>query len=66
MNLSDFEFTNCRYNPRSKTFISDLQKDIPEFRDTKIEQIKPVFTYIVLMYDKESPFQRKYTKYYVI
>ena len=62
--ISDFDFSGCRYNPRDQKFTLNLKEDIPAFNETKVQGIKPIFTYIVILYDKESPLHRKYPEYY--
>jgi len=62
--ITEYDFSKCRYNPREAGFVSDMAREIPEFRVTKVNNRKQVFTYIIAMYDKESPLQRRFLDYY--
>jgi hypothetical protein len=62
--ITDFDFSKCRYNPRDKDFIKTISSDIPAFKDTPLKEKQKIFSYVVIMYDKESPLHRKYPEYY--
>lgn len=62
--LSDFDFSDCRYDPRKKTFPTVISQDIPEFSKYEGEARRNVFAYIVCMYDKKSPLWSKENEYF--
>jgi hypothetical protein len=62
--ITDFDFSKCRYDPRSKDFITTISNDIPEFKSAPSDNRQKIFAYIVAIYDKNSPLHRKFPDYY--
>ena len=54
-NLKQHDFTSCLFDPTSAGFVKDLIDEYKEFASYKGENKKSVFTYVVILYDKESP-----------
>lgn len=64
MDLRDFDFSKCRYNPLSKTFIKSIESRIPSFAEYEEKDKKRVFQYVVVLYDKHSPLWSKEPEYF--
>jgi hypothetical protein len=64
MNLKDFDFSKCRYSPLAKMFLSSLSKSIPAFGEYDKANRRAVFTYVVILYDKNSPLWAKEPQYF--
>lgn len=64
MELKEFDFSKCRYNPLAKTFIATISKGIPAFAEYDKPNKKVVFRYVVALYDKESPIWYKEPEYF--
>ena len=64
MELKEFDFTHCRFNPNGKTFTSSISQAIPEFGAYDAKNRKQIFQYIVCLYDKNSPLWQKEPEYF--
>jgi hypothetical protein len=62
--INNLDFSGCRYDPTSKHFTAEIKEAIPEFQSYKGEYPKRVFTYIVCLYDKNSPLWTKQPEYF--
>jgi len=63
MTFKESDYDKCLFNPFRNKFLSDIQDSIPLFKDFKDPDLgkKRVYTWIVLTFDKASPwwFQEK-------
>lgn len=65
MRLStDYDFSDCKYDPRSSKFVDEICESIPAFDSYQGEERDRVFGYIVAMYDKRSPMRSKVPEYF--
>jgi len=65
MNISkDYDFTDCRYNPRKRDFAKTIEDAIPEFAKYDGDYRENVFGYVVALYDKHSPLWAKVPEYF--
>ena len=66
--LGDIDTSLLLYNPRERDFTQKIEKDIPEFKSYKPAKNrvthKMFATYVVLMYDINSPLWRTEPDYY--
>ena len=60
----EYDFSDCRHNPRLKTFVEDIKAAIPEFAKYDGEEDEHVFAYVVALYDKNSPLWVKVPEYF--
>lgn len=64
MKKSEFNFSKCLYHPSADGFLSSIQS-IKEFKEYKgVLPKKKLFTWIVVMYDIESPLRKTIANYY--
>ena len=55
---TEYDYTDCKYDPRKKSFVKDIEAGIPEFanyEEHKGEERHNLFAYVVALYDKNSP-----------
>lgn len=65
INIStEYDFTDCKYNPRVRSFADDITDGIPAFKGYDGEHRENVFAYIVALYDKHSPLWAKVPEYF--
>jgi len=60
----EYDFSDCRYNPRTKDFVKTIESSIPEFKKYDGEKRENVFAYVVALYDKNSPLWAKIPEYF--
>lgn len=66
MRLRETDYDRCWMNPFRPKFLSNIQKELllfKEFDDTKLGK-KRVYTWIVLMYDPNTPWKMEESNYY--
>ena len=63
--LESLKLDRLRYNPLDKDFEEQLCSDIKEFKEFKGTHRKKIFTWVVLMYDVNSPMIDKQPKYWL-
>lgn len=64
MKKSEYNFSKCLYHPSADGFLTSIQ-DIKEFKDySGALPKKKLFTWIVVMYDLESPLRKTIANYY--
>lgn len=69
MKRTDYDFSGCMWNPNSEGFLKTIQ-EIKEFGEyippphSSVLTRKRVFTWIVIMFDLNSPLRRTITNYY--
>jgi hypothetical protein len=61
---TDYDFTDCKYNPRKMSFVDDIKAGIPAFKQYDGDHADKVFSYIVALYDKHSPMREKVPEYF--
>jgi len=65
MKQSEYEFHNCLYDVHTMGFLKSIQEGIPEFNNYKgLLPKKKLFTWIVIMFDLNSPMRKTITNYY--
>lgn len=64
MEMKDFDWSKCRFNPTAKKFTTTISSAIPEFAEYKYKNRRNVFQYIVALYDRESPLWYKEPEYF--
>ena len=55
---TEFDYSDCKYDPRKKSFVKDIEAGIPQFANYEEhdgEDRHNLFAYIVALYDKNSP-----------
>ena len=60
----DLDFSQCRYDPTTKSFTTEICKNIPEFDRYKGSYKREVIAYIIMMFDKNSPLREKQPEYF--
>lgn len=65
MKQSEYSFHNCLHDPHTMGFLRDIKEAIPEFKQYKDKlPDKKLFTWIVVMFDLNSPIRKTITNYY--
>lgn len=69
MKIDGVDTRKLKYNPKAKNFVSKLREDIPEFaaysgHKNKKPEREQLFTYIVILYDINSPMSYEVLDYY--
>ena len=65
MKQSEYEFHNCLFDVHTMGFMKSIQDSIPEFNNYKgLLPKKKLFTWVVIMFDLNSPMRKTITNYY--
>lgn len=64
MKHTEYDFSQCLYNPTAPKFLTNI-RNIPAFKsyDSKLS-VGKVFSWIVMMFDLNSPMRKTITNYY--
>jgi hypothetical protein len=65
MKQTEYDFSKCLFNPNSTGFLKSIKEAIPEFEQYKgVLPDRKLFTWIVVMFDLDSPIRKTITNYY--
>lgn len=65
MDLKNYDFSNCSFNPRLHSFVEDIESAIPAFGAfKKAKDRKKIFAWIICVYDSHSPLRLRIGNYY--
>lgn len=66
LTLKDIDTGRLQFNPNARDFVSRIEKEIPSFLDYDAATLskKKLYTYIVLVYDLNSPMRKEVNDFY--